>query len=95
MAQGVVKSTPEAIQAIDGMKRTINEGLVGTISTLVRHGDTLNPENWAGANADTFYTEWPETKRALQNAIERLNGMSDSIMRVNTNIQSAGGNVPV
>ena len=43
-------------------------------------------------SAEAFYAEWPDTKRALQTAIERLTMMSDDIMTVNTNIQTAGGN---
>ena len=92
MMQGVVKSTTEAIQAIDNMKKTINGGLLDSISTFVSHGDSLNPENFAGGSAEAFYAEWPDTKRALQTAIERLTMMSDDIMTVNTNIQTAGGN---
>jgi hypothetical protein len=89
---GVVKSTSEAIQAIDNMKRTIGGGLTESISTFVRFGDSLNPENFAGAAADSFYGEWPDTKRALNTAIERLGMMSNDILTVNTNIQTAGGN---
>jgi hypothetical protein len=92
MSQGVVKSTVEAITAIDNMKKTINGGLVESITSFVGFGDTLNPENFAGGSADAFYGEWPDTKRALQTAIERLQMMSDDIMTVNTNIQTAGGN---
>lgn len=92
MGQGVVKSTPEAITAIDSMKRTITGGLLDSINTFVTYGDSLNPENFSGTSADQFYTEWPETKTALQNAVERLGMMSDDIMTVNTNIQTAGGN---
>ncbi len=92
MAEGVVKSSPEAIQAIDSMKRTINGGLVEAINTLVSHGDTLSPENFDGQAAASFYEEWPTTKQALNTAIERLGMMSDDIMTVNTNIQTAGGN---
>jgi hypothetical protein len=57
------------------------------------YGDTLSPENFAGGAADAFYAEWPDTKAALRSAVERLTLMSDDIMRVNTNIQMAGGNV--
>ena len=92
MSQGVVKSTPDAITAIDNMKKTINGGLLDSITTFVTYGDSLNPENFAGSSADQFYAEWPETKTALQNAVERLGMMSDDIMTVNTNIQTAGGN---
>jgi hypothetical protein len=92
MTQGVVKSTPEAITAIDNMKKTINGGLLDNINTFVTYGDSLNPDNFAGSSADQFYSEWPETKLALQNAVTRLGMMSDDIMTVNTNIQTAGGN---
>ena len=73
MGQGVVKSTPEAITAIDNMKKTINGGLLENITTFVSHGDSLNPENFSGASADQFYAEWPDTKTALNTAVERLN----------------------
>jgi uncharacterized protein YukE len=92
MGQGVVKSTPDALSAIDAMKKTINGGLLENISTFISYGDSLSSENFAGARADEFYAEWPETKRALHSAVERLDRMSNDIMTVNTNIQSAGGN---
>ncbi len=94
MGQGVVKSTPDAITAIDNMKKTINgdPGLLAIINTFVSYGDSLNAENFAGVKADQFYGEWPETKAALQTAVDRLTMMSDDIMTVNTNIQTAGGN---
>jgi hypothetical protein len=90
---GVVKSTAEAMSAIDSMKRTISGGLVDSITAFVCYGDTLGPENFAGGSADAFYAEWPDTKAALSSAVERLTMMSDDIMTVNTNIQTAGGNV--
>ncbi len=93
MAEGVVTSTPEAIQAIDSMKRTIAGGLVEAISALITHGDQLHPGNFDGLAAANFYSEWPATKQALNTAVERLGMMSDDIMTVNTNIQAAGGNL--
>lgn len=92
MTHGVVTSTPEAIQAIENMKRTITGGLLDSITRFITFGDGLNPQNFAGRSADRFYAEWPDTKRALQTAVERLTAMSDEIMAVNTNIQAAGGN---
>lgn len=92
MTQGVVTSKPEALEAIDKMKATINGGLLESINTLITNGDLLNSENFAGAKADEFYTEWPDTKAALRSAQERLGMMSNDIMTVNTNIQAAGGN---
>ena len=66
MGQGVVKSTPEAITAINNMKNTINGGLLENITTFITYGDWLNADNFAGAKADEFYSEWPDTKTALQ-----------------------------
>jgi len=93
MAEGVVTSAPEAIQSIDSMKRTISGGLVEAINTLISHGDSLHTGIFDGAAAARFYEEWPVTKQALNTAIERLGMMSDDIMTVNTNIQTAGGNM--
>jgi hypothetical protein len=90
--QGVVKSTPEALTAIGNMRNTINGGLLESITAFIGHGDSLGPENFAGARADRFYREWPDTKAALNSAVERLGLMSDDIMTVNTDIQAAGGN---
>jgi hypothetical protein len=92
MSQGVVKSSPEALEAIRNMQNTINGGLLDAITTLIGYGDSLNLENFAGAKADEFYSEWPTTKTALSNAKTALDEMSNDIMTINTNIQSAGGN---
>lgn len=89
---GVVKSTQEAIDAIQAMKNTLNGGMIESINQFIRHGDTLNPENFDGTHADGFYGEWPGTKTALQNAVTKLNEISDNVMTVNQNIQGAGGN---
>jgi uncharacterized protein YukE len=90
--QGTVKSTSEGINAIQQMKNTINGGIMDAITQFVAHGDSLNPQNFDGGAASQFYAEWPDTKRALQTAIERLHMMSNDIMTVNTNVQTAGGN---
>jgi uncharacterized protein YukE len=92
MGQGVVKSTAEAITAITNMKNTINGGLLENITSFIAYGDSLNADNFAGAKADEFYSEWPQTKTALNTAVERLNEMSNDVLTVNTNIQGAGGN---
>ena len=92
MSEAVVKSTPDSIAAINNMKTTISNGLLESINKFIGYGDSLNSENFAGAAADAFYSEWPETKLALQRVHERLGMMSDDIMTVNTNIQTAGGN---
>jgi hypothetical protein len=92
MGQGVVKSTPEALTAIGNMKSTITGGLIENINSFIAQGDSLNADNFAGDKADMFYSEWPDTKTALRTAVDRLGMMSDDIMTVNENIQTAGGN---
>lgn len=92
MSQGVVKSSPEALEAIRQMQNTINGGLMDAVTSLMRYGDSLNLDNFAGSKADEFYSEWPNTKTALTNAKSALENMSNDIMTVNTNIQTAGGN---
>jgi uncharacterized protein YukE len=92
MSTGVVKSTPEALEAIQAMKNIIASGLTDQIQQLISRGDSLNPGNWSGTHADGFYSSWPTVKNGLQNAITQLTELSNDIMTVNTNIQSAGGN---
>jgi hypothetical protein len=92
MTTGVVKSTQEAIEAIQAMKNILNGGLTEQIQQFQARGDSLNPENFDGAHAAGFYSEWPGVKTALQNAVTKLNEISDNVMTVNTNIQGAGGN---
>lgn len=92
MVAGVVKSTQEAIEAIQAMKNTLNGGMIEQIQTFMNHGDTLTPDNFDGTHADAFYAEWPQCKTALQNAVTQLNEISDNVMTVNQNIQGAGGN---
>lgn len=92
MTSGVVTSTQEAIEAIQAMKNILNGGLTDQIQQFSSRGDSLNPQNFAGAHADAFYGEWPAVKTALNNAVTKLQEISDNIMNVNTNIQGAGGN---
>jgi hypothetical protein len=92
MAEGEVRSTDEAISAIRNMQNTIKGGLLDNITYFVGEGDKLNPTNFAGGSANQFYGEWPDTKTALNNAVERLKMMADDVMTVNVNMQTAGGN---
>ena len=92
MSTGVVKSTPEALEAIQAMKNIIASGLTDQIQQLITRGNSLNPGNWDGTHAAGFYQSWPTVSNGLQNAITQLTELSNDIMTVNTNIQSAGGN---
>jgi uncharacterized protein YukE len=92
MAQGTVKSTQEAIEAIQRMTNTLQGGLVDALNQFKADGDSLNIENFDGARAAAFYSEWPDTKTALATAVERLTAITDEIMSANQDIQAAGGN---
>lgn len=88
-----VKSTQEAIDAITQMQTIIGGGLLEALTSLKVQGDILNPANWDGPKAATFYENWPTTKTALDTLITELGELGTTIMTVNTDIQAAGGNM--
>jgi uncharacterized protein YukE len=88
----VVRSEPDAIEAIQAMQRIISGGVTDQIQQLIDQGNRLHPGNWAGRHADGFYGSWPTVRQGLQNAITQLTELTNDIMTVNTNIQEAGGN---
>ncbi|HEX8804815.1 MAG TPA: WXG100 family type VII secretion target [Acidimicrobiales bacterium] len=92
MAGETVTSTPEGMDHVRTMQNIIGNHLLDAIQQLTTTGDRLNPHNFDGGAAQKFYAEWPTTKRALNQALERLKMMSDDLMTVNTNVQTAGGN---
>jgi len=94
MPTGTVKSTQEAIDAIQRMLNQINGGLTDAISQFKSDGEIVNnPEMYEGTAAAGFRSEWPGVKGALDTAIRELNELADNVRAVNSNIQSAGGNV--
>lgn len=92
MAAGTVKSTQEAIDAIQRMKTAIDTGLVDAITQFKTDGDSLNPENFDGGRAAAFYSEWPNVTAALDKAIDMVNGITEEVRNANSDIQMAGGN---
>ncbi|HEX6235542.1 MAG: WXG100 family type VII secretion target [Acidimicrobiia bacterium] len=92
MTTGTVKSTEFAINTIQAMQNILRGGLAEQIQQFTSKGDSLTPDDWDGQHAARFYQEWPSVKTALDNAIAKLDEISDNIMTVNTNIQGAGGN---
>lgn len=94
MPTGTVKSTQEAIDAIQRMMNAINGGLTDAISQFKTDGEIVNdPDKYEGTAAAGFRSEWPGVKTALDTTITKLNELADNVMAVNSNIQEAGGNV--
>ncbi len=88
----VVKSTPEAIDAIGRMRAVIDSGLVQQIQLLNGEGGKLmDPNNWAGPKADEFKQLWPDTHRHLQAVREDLLRLNEQLRSIQQNIQTAGG----
>ncbi len=87
----IVKSTPEAIEAITRMRAVLDTGLAQQLQALDGAGVVLvEPNNWAGPKADQFRTMWPETSGQLKTAREALVALNDQLRAVQQNIQTAG-----
>lgn len=87
----IVKSTPEAIDAITRMRSIVDSGLVQQIQSLNGEGARLmDANNWAGPKADEFRQVWPDTHRHLQAVREDLVRLSEQLRAIQQNIQTAG-----
>ena len=87
----IVKSTPEAIEAITRMRAVVDGGLVEQIQALHGEGGRLmDTTNWAGPKADEFRQVWPDTHRHLQTVREDLVRLSEQLRTIQQNIQAAG-----
>ncbi|MPY93894.1 MAG: pyrophosphorylase [Acidimicrobiia bacterium] len=87
----IVKSTPEAIEAITRMRSVVDSGLVQQIQALNGEGARLmDTNNWAGPKADEFRQVWPDTHRHLQTVREDLVRLSEQLRAIQQNIQTAG-----
>lgn len=88
----IVKSTPEAILAIQQIKLILGGGLMEQITALQGQGTTLSDRNnWAGPKADEFENRWRTTYGhlvAVQHDLEELN---NQVSAIQVSIQSAGG----
>nr|MDT0667929.1 hypothetical protein [Micromonospora sp. DSM 115978] len=70
-----VRSTPEAVTAIEEIAATLNGPLLTHFDDLRQFGKVLtDPENWDGCSASEFRTTtWPTYERALNDLHDQLN----------------------
>jgi uncharacterized protein YukE len=88
-----VLSSEEARTAITQMQNIINSGLQAPIRNRDTQGQRLSDQNvWDGNLAKDFRNQWPETKRALDNVIQKLDELRGQVQSINSDIMSAGGN---
>jgi uncharacterized protein YukE len=88
-----VLSSEEARMAITQMSNIINSGLPEQIRNLDTQGQRLSDPNvWDGKLAADFRNRWPETKRALDNVIVKLDELRNTVHSINNDIMHAGGN---
>lgn len=88
-----VLSSEEARTAITQMQNIINSGLTEQIRNLDTQGQRLSDPNvWDGKLAADFRGQWPETRRALDNVIQKLEELRNTVHSINSDIMSAGGN---
>jgi uncharacterized protein YukE len=88
----VIKSTPQAIEAIIRMRSVINGGLLDQLSLLNQEGGVLSdPNNWDGPLARQFTDSWPSTHTQLMNTQQELVQLNAELDRIQQGIQAAGG----
>lgn len=88
-----VLSSEEARTAITQMQNIINGGLTEQIRNLDTQGQRLSDPNvWDGKLANDFRSQWPDTKRALDTAIQKLDELRTQVHSINSDIMTAGGN---
>lgn len=88
----VIKSTPQAIEAIVRMRAVINGGLVEQLGRLNQEGGVLSdPGNWDGPLARRFGESWPQTHANLMNMRQELVELNAELDRIQQAIQAAGG----
>jgi uncharacterized protein YukE len=88
-----VLSSEEAKTHITAMQKIINGGLTEQIRSLDTHGQGLsNPNVWDGKLAVDFRSTWPETRKALETVIQKLDELHKKVHSINNDIMTAGGN---
>jgi uncharacterized protein YukE len=93
MPTGTVKSTPEAISAVQRMLSQIDGGITDSLNQFKNDGEIVaDPNMFEGGAAARYRAEWPGIKSALDNAVTQLREMSNHVRQINANIQAAGGN---
>ena len=88
----IVKSTPEAIDAIHRMRAVIDGGLVEQLNSLQREGELLaEPFNWDGPLALRFRDTWPQVHGDLVRMQQDLVRLNTELQAIQADIQHAGG----
>jgi uncharacterized protein YukE len=88
----VIKSTPQAIDAIFRMRAVINGGLLDQLSLLNQEGGVLSdPHHWDGPLAQQFTSSWPATHSHLMHTQQELVELNAELDRIQQAIQAAGG----
>ena len=88
----IIKSTPEAIEAIRRMRTVIDGGLVEQLNALQREGTILvEPFNWDGPLAQRFRDTWPPTHADLVRIQQDLVQLNTQLQVIQADIQAAGG----
>lgn len=83
-----VLTTAEAETASNRMGQIINGQLADDISDLINQGNTLEqPDVWDGPHAATFRSGWPTTRTQLNEALQQLGTLRESIERVRADIE--------
>jgi hypothetical protein len=83
-----------AVDAINRMKNTLAGGLADALNTFRTDGDTLTPDVLDGPSANTFREEWATCKQKLSEAETALQGITDNVLTLATEILQAGGANP-
>ncbi len=87
-----VRSTPEAVNAVQDLAATINGPLLAHFKDLRRFGQVLSdPENWDGRTATDFRaTVWPSYERTLSDLHAQLDKLRTRLGEIQAEIVSAG-----
>jgi hypothetical protein len=80
-----------AVDAINRMKNTLTGGLADALNSFRTDGNTLTPDVLDGPSATTFREEWETCKAKLSEAETALQGITDNVLNLATEILQAGG----
>jgi hypothetical protein len=93
MSTAEVRSTPEAIAAIDQMSTLLGGDFLTSLNTLIQLGNDLsNGEMWRGRYANDFTTQWSTIQTKLRESHTGLVELNTLVQRINQDIMAAGGN---
>lgn len=93
MSTAEVRSTPEALAAIDQMGTLLGGDFLANLNTLIQLGNDLsNGEIWRGRYASEFGSQWAEIQGKLRESHTGLVQLNTLVSRINQDIMSAGGN---